>query len=182
MSERTDLGSRLRDIYSSHAGLAWRTLRRLGVPESALEDALQDVFLVVHRRLNEFEGRATITTWIYGIVLRVAKDHRRSEARHLARQDRLAQLLTQDLDDTRDPAYMVERREANELMHALLAKLIHEHREVLVLVELEELPLRQACESLNVNLRTGQRRLRAARQQFDALLAAHLNDVGRSTP
>jgi RNA polymerase sigma-70 factor, ECF subfamily len=178
----TDLVAGLRELYESHAGLAWRTLRRLGVPEAALEDALQDVFLVLHRRINEFEGRASITTFIYGIVLRVAKDHRRSIARHVARMDRLAQLLTLELDDSGDPAYAAERREANELMHALLAKLRDELREVLVLVELEDLPLREACQSLGVTLRTGQRRLRAARKDFDALLACHLNDPGRSTP
>lgn len=63
----------LREIYASHAAAAWRSLRRLGVHESELEDALQDVFLIVHRRLADFEGRAALRTWIYGIVLRVAK-------------------------------------------------------------------------------------------------------------
>ena len=178
----TGLAGGLRELYARHAGLAWRALRRLGVPEAALEDALQDVFLVLHRRMNEFEARASITTWIYGIVLRVAKDHRRTEARHGARLTRLAQLLTTELDDTVDPAYAVERREANELMHVLLAKLPDDLREVLVLVELEDLPLREACQSLGVNLRTGQRRLRAARKDFDALLACHLSDAGRSAP
>lgn len=181
-AESGRLGDGLREIYQAHAGLVWRALRRLGVSEAALEDALQDVFLVVYRRGNEFEGRASLTTWIYGIVLRVAKDYRRSEARHSARIDRLAQLLTRDVDGTADPAYAVERHEANQLMHLLLAKLPDELREVLVLVELEDLPLREACESLAINVRTGQRRLRAARESFDALLAAHLSSAGRPTP
>ena len=172
----------LSEIYQNHAGLVWRALRRLGVAEAALEDALQDVFLVLYRRGNDFEGRASLTTWIYGIVLRVAKDYRRSEARHSARIDRLAQLLVRDVDSTADPAYVAERHQANQLMHVLLAKLPDEQREVLVLVELEELPLREACESLAINVRTGQRRLRAARESFDALLAAHLCNVGRPTP
>src|SRR6186713_2887600 len=65
------------EVYESCAKLVWRNLRRLGVPEAALEDAAQDVFLVVHRRLSEFEGRSTLRTWIFGIVLRVAARHRR---------------------------------------------------------------------------------------------------------
>jgi RNA polymerase sigma-70 factor (ECF subfamily) len=178
----TGLAGGLRELYASHAPLAWRALRRLGVSEVALEDALQDVFLVLHRRMNEFEARASITTWIYGIVLRVAKDYRRAEARHSARLTRLAQQLATELDSVVDPAYAVEHREANQLMHVLLAKLADDLREVLVLVELEDLPLREACQSLGVNQRTGQRRLRAARKEFDALLACHLNDAGRSTP
>jgi RNA polymerase sigma-70 factor, ECF subfamily len=172
----------LREIYQTHAALAWRTLRRLGVHEAALEDALQDVFLVVHRRLPEFEGRATIKTWIYAIVLRVAKDHRRARSRHLARMDRLALLLTSDVDRANDPAYAAERHEANQLMHALLARLPEDLREVLVLVELEDLTIRQATESLGVNLRTGQRRLLAARKALDTLLANYLDETARSTP
>jgi RNA polymerase sigma-70 factor, ECF subfamily len=171
----------LHEIYQTHAALAWRTLRRLGVHEAALEDALQDVFLVVHRRLSEFEGRAAVKTWIYSIVLRVAKDHRRARTRHLARMDRLFHLLNSDVDATNDPAYAAERHEANQLMHVLLAKLPEDLREVLVLVELEDLTIRQASESLGINLRTGQRRLRAAREALDASLANYLQETGRST-
>ena len=50
------------DVYLAHAGFVWRSLRRLGVPQSSLDDATQDVFVVVHRRLNEFAGRAQLTT------------------------------------------------------------------------------------------------------------------------
>ena len=172
----------LREIYAVHARAAWRSLRRLGVHESELEDALQDVFLIVHRRLGDFEGRAALRTWIYGIVLRVAKDHRRAEARHVARVDGLARRLVSELDNHGDPALATERHQACQLMHALLAQLPDELREVLVLVELEELTVRETAALLGIRVRTCQRRLRAAGQAFDASLAAYLNCPGRLTP
>src|SRR4051794_13567852 len=66
-----------KEVYDAHFAFVWRSLRRLRVPEASLKDAMQDVFLVVHRRLGEFEGRAKVTTWLFGICLRVAKDYRR---------------------------------------------------------------------------------------------------------
>ena len=69
-------------IYAEHVAMVWRALRRLGVPETSIEDAVQDVFLVAHRRAGEFEGRSSVKTWLYGIALRVAKDHRRAAMCH----------------------------------------------------------------------------------------------------
>ena len=64
-------------IFREHAPYVWRVLRRMGVREADVEDVTQEVFVVVHRRLPEFEGRSAMRTWIYGICLRVASDHRR---------------------------------------------------------------------------------------------------------
>ena len=69
------------EVYAAHFGFVWRVLRTFGVPAASLEDAAQDVFVVVHRRLPEFEGRAAITTWLFAIVLGVARNHRRSQRR-----------------------------------------------------------------------------------------------------
>jgi RNA polymerase sigma-70 factor (ECF subfamily) len=172
------------EAYAEHAPRVWRSLRRLGVPDSLLEDALQDVFLVLHRRWAEFEGRAALTTWIYGIVLRVAKDHRRCEQRRMLRVDRLSQLLASetDADTTACPVEAAERREANELMHAALAELPDELRHVLVLVELEGLAVREASEALGVRLRTCHRRLNAAREAFNLAVSRRLEPARRSTP
>ena len=59
----------------------FRVLRRLGVTEASAEDALQDVFFVAWRRRSDFEGRAALRTWLYGIALRVARDYRRQRDR-----------------------------------------------------------------------------------------------------
>src|SRR5688572_12046626 len=76
-------------VYRETSALVFRALRRL-VPESCIDDAVQDVFLVVARRLEDFEGRSKTSTWVYGIVLRVAADHRRSYKRRKRREQALA--------------------------------------------------------------------------------------------
>src|SRR3954465_5437111 len=50
-------------IYEQEFEFVWRNLRRLAVPEASLRDVAQDVFLVIHRRLPEFEGRAPLRSW-----------------------------------------------------------------------------------------------------------------------
>jgi RNA polymerase sigma-70 factor (ECF subfamily) len=170
-----------REVYAAHFGLVYRGLRRLGVPPALVEDAVQDVFLVVHRRWADFEGRSSVGTWVYGIVVRVAKDYRRAEARHAARVERCAQLVALEPDAESSPADAAERREANRILHAVLAELTEEHREVLVLAELEQLAVRQVATVLGIRERTCQRRLRAARSAFEAAVAAYLRPAGRST-
>ncbi len=149
-------------IYREHAPLVWRSLRRLGVADAQLEDAVQDVFLVVHRRLGEFEGRSAFKTWLYGIAVRVAKDYRRTELRRVRRMDRVAAMLTSDSDLMANPYDSTERREASQLLHCILSSLPEHLRDVLVLVELEDLSIRDASVALDIRLRTCQRRLQAA--------------------
>ena len=174
------LGERIDAVYREHFPAVWRGLRRLGVPERSLEDAAQDVFLIVHRRANDFEGRSSLRTWIYGIAVRVAKDYRRAEARHSQRVEHLAAELLHEPASASTPADEAERREANRLLHAALGALKEELRDVLVLVELEQLPVRDAAAALGLRVRTCQRRLRAAHQAFEGALAAHALSTRRS--
>ena len=80
----------LETVYDEHASFVWRTLRLLGVPPAGLEDAVQEVFLVVHRRLAGFEGRSSIRTWLYAIARRVAGN---VQAKNLTRAQRVSQTL-----------------------------------------------------------------------------------------
>ncbi len=183
LSAAPGLDSRLQELYANYAPLVWRTLRRMGVADHLLEDGVQDVFMVVHRQLDTFQARSTIKTWIVGIAIRVAKDHRRAEVRRVQRMEHLdlaGWLTSSDIGDS--PADAIERREANELMHALLAELPDEFREVLVLVELEELTIREASEAIGIRVRTGQRRLRAATNALSKAVAQYLQQDRRSCP
>src|SRR5262245_35620338 len=91
-------------VYDEHAETVSRGLRRLGVPDASVDDALQDVFVVVHRRLGEFEGRSTLRTWLFGIALGVARNYRRS-ARRRAPEGAHAAPVDDDLPapDSRGP-------------------------------------------------------------------------------
>ena len=163
----------LPEIYAQHADFVFRNLRRLGVIESAIDDAVQDVFLVVHRRLGDFEARAQVTTWLFGIVLRVAQSYRRSAMRRRARlSDTPASECEQvPVSTAESPIELLERREASTLLHRLLDELDDDKRAMLVCIELEQMTVPEAAESLGLNLNTAYGRLRAARAAFNEAVA-----------
>jgi RNA polymerase sigma-70 factor (ECF subfamily) len=156
----------LEEIYDEHAERVWRTLRALGVDASRIDDAVQDVFLVVHRRLGEFEGRSSITTWLYGIARRVAAQHRRRGA-----GDRHVELDERAPATGESPREAAERQEAARLVLAILDELDDDKREVFALCELEQLTAPAVAELLGIPLNTVYSRLRLARQRFEAALA-----------
>lgn len=158
-------------VYEAHFDFVWRSARRLGVSEAAVDDVVQDVFIVVHRRLGEFEGRSSLKTWVFGILLRVVSDHRRT----LRRKGGLAPLPDEDVlhGGSEGPAEALEKQQAARLVHALLEELDDDKRTVFVLAELEELPAPEIAEMLAVPVNTVYSRLRAARDAFEKALARH---------
>jgi RNA polymerase sigma-70 factor, ECF subfamily len=169
------------EVYESCAKLVWRNLRRLGVPESALEDAAQDVFLVVHRRLPEFEGRSSLRTWIFGIVLRVAARHRRKARGVAVRETPIPNELGQALSAPahEGPFERTLHRQATALLHRVLEQLDDERRALLIMVDLEQTSVAEAAEALEINLNTAYSRLRAARRAFEAELSSLLGRAAK---
>lgn len=156
-------------VYDAHFDYVWRTLRGLGVAEAQIDDAVQDTFVVVHRRLGEFDGRAKVETWLYAIARRVAQGYRRSSRR---REGRAAELDDQLPDlDAIDPSAEAERAEATRLLLDLVAELDDDKREIFVLVELEQRSVPEAAELLGLKLNTAYSRLRLARQRFEDAIA-----------
>jgi RNA polymerase sigma-70 factor (ECF subfamily) len=154
--------------------MVWRSLRRLGVPASSLDDAVQDVFLVVHRRWNDFRNQSSRRTWIYGIAIRVASEHsrraRREQQRSSATDPDLVNSEALEPDALTDQS--LRQREAGRLLHQLLDALAEGDRQILVLVDLEERSVVEAAEAMGVNLNTAYSRLRRARQNFEKALKA----------
>jgi RNA polymerase sigma-70 factor (ECF subfamily) len=163
------------EVYATHVGFVWRVLRTFGVPEAQIEDAVQDVFVVVHRRLTEWQGRAAITTWLFAIARRVAGTHRRSAAR---RTNRPAEALRDELPDDRpggsDPFAELSRAQAAATVLAILEQLDDDKRTVFALVELEQLPVPEVARMLDLKLNTAYSRLRLARQAFEAAVKARM--------
>lgn len=147
----------LSEVYREHAPFVWRSLRRLGVSEDALEDTLQDVFLVAARRLEAFEGRSSMKTWLFGIAMRVQRSHRRSRARH----DRKLGALEREAGAAGADAYA--RRDAQRVLTRMLQQLDEDKRAVFVLVELEGETVIDVARALGANSNTIYTRLRAAR-------------------
>jgi RNA polymerase sigma-70 factor (ECF subfamily) len=151
-------------IYEAHFEFVWRTVRRLGVPEAYLDDAVQDVFVVVHRRLGDFAGRSSVKTWLFAIARRTAKDHRRRAQR------KPGDALPPELPDAAaGPEEAASRREAARRLQAVLDAMDEEKREVFVLAELEQLAAPAIAEALELPVNTVYSRLRAARAQFNEL-------------
>ena len=155
------------DVYRDHFAFVWRSAKRLGVREASLDDVVQEVFVIVHRRLAEFEARSSLKTWLFGITLRVARDHRRSVARKNREGDG-GQIDPDTLRSTTPgPSENIERSEAVRLLHALLDEMDDERREIFVMAELEQMTMPDIASTLGLNVNTAYARLRAARQAFE---------------
>jgi len=159
------------DVYDVWFDFVWRSARRLGVDSLALDDVVQEVFLVVHRKLGDFEGRSSVKTWLFAITVRVASQHRRS-----VKRQHLHVALDETLVDTLglSPADEAERHEANRVLHEILDTLSDDKRQVLVLAEFEEMSAPEIADALGVNVNTVYARLRSARVEFDKAMARHL--------
>jgi RNA polymerase sigma-70 factor (ECF subfamily) len=159
ISEAVPAAPTFDEVYAQHVGFVWRVLRSLGVPPAQLEDAAQDVFVVVHRRLRDFEGRSAITTWLFAITRKVAAKHRKRAP---------LRAPAPELMSTADPFRDVARAEAAAQVAAILDQMDDDKRIVFALVELEHQSLAEVARMLDLNPNTASSRLRLARAEFAA--------------
>jgi RNA polymerase sigma-70 factor (ECF subfamily) len=159
------------DLYRDHFSFVWRSAKRLGVSDASLDDVVQEVFVVVHRKLGDFEGRSSLRTWLFGIALRVTREYRRSAAR----KPTGAGTIDPDSLGTSAacPGESIEKAQAVRLLHAILDELDEERREVFVMSELEQIGMADIALTLGINVNTAYARLRAARKSFEDALARH---------
>jgi RNA polymerase sigma-70 factor (ECF subfamily) len=161
-----DRGQSFEQIFGEHSPYVCRVLRHLGVASRDLEDVAQEVFLVLHRRLVDFEGRGTLRSFIYGICLRVASDHRRRAS------------VRREIPSDAPPSPSVpppqlaatESREARARLASLLAQLDEAKLHVFVLYELEELSMREVAHAVGCTVPTAYARLAAARRKLRAII------------
>jgi len=158
------------EVYAEHARFVWRVLRGMGVRESGIDDAVQDVFIVVHRRLHEFDGQHALSTWLFAIAYRVACDHRRKHKR-LSTHDALEDDAPEHVaGDTPSPADNAEQAQRLRALHEALDSLDDEKRALIVLAELEEQTVPQIAALTGISVNTVYTRLRRARLELQALL------------
>jgi RNA polymerase sigma-70 factor (ECF subfamily) len=154
-------------VYAENFEFVWRCLRALGVATSALDDAAQEVFLVVHRRMSEFRGDSALRTWLYAIVRNVASNQRRGQRRH----DGVALLDAEHPSVTAGPQEELEDREAAAFVQSFVATISEKKRDVFVLALLEGMSIPEVAETLSVPLNTTYTRLRDVRLEFQRALA-----------
>jgi RNA polymerase sigma-70 factor (ECF subfamily) len=160
-----------RAVYDAHFAVAWRWLRRLGVRSPDLMDQTQKVFLVVHSRLGDFEGRSSLSTWVFGICRRVASDYRRSAPIRCEVVTDPAELDAVS-SSPREP-HAASKTEFERIAEQILEKLPEPQRIVFVLFELEEMSGEDIATLLAVPVGTVRSRLRLARESFRREVKRH---------
>ena len=159
-------------IYDRHADFAWRTLRRLGVCEAEAGDALQDVFVIVHAKLAQFEGRSSLTTWLFTICRTVARERRQGAQRDRSLLDDAS--VEDEIDLRADVARAAEHNERLAQLEAILATLEVEQRNVFILFEIETLTGEEISLALSIPLGTVYSRLQLAKKAFRQALTRDL--------
>jgi RNA polymerase sigma-70 factor (ECF subfamily) len=153
-------------VYRAHAAFVRRSVRHLDVPDASADDVLHDVFLIVHRRLGDFDGRTSMRAWLFGIARRVAMHHRRGRARR-SRRERAAPIPVA----APCPEDVAAQRQAAQWVEGFLAELDPTQRAVFVLCEIEGLAAPEVAAATGTKLNTVYSRLRLARRRFERAVA-----------
>lgn len=153
------------EVYAHHAEHAWKSLYRLGVRTADLPDLLQEVFVVVHRRRREWDGRS-MRAWLWGICVGLARNYHR---RAFRRTERLVGEVPH-AEGEGDPESALAMRRDRERGERLLATLDPEKRAIFVMFEVEGMSGRQIADQLGIPLGTVHSRLYAARRELERAL------------
>jgi RNA polymerase sigma-70 factor (ECF subfamily) len=157
-------------IYRAHGRFMWASLHRVGVREADLPDALQEALVVVHRRLHTYDREAKLTSWLFGICLRVGAAQRR-RAHHRREELRADARMEHEASDRPTPEDEALTNDARRRLNMVLDGMDGEKRAVLVMFEIEGLSCAQIAEMLDVPVGTIHSRLFAARKAFEQSLA-----------
>ena len=147
----------------------WRATLALGVPAADAEDLCQEVMVVVHRRLRDFDGQS-LRAWLYGICLRVTSDYRRSAR---VRRERTTDTVPERVLEPTQPDE-VDARRAEDRLRRALDELDDDKRAAFVLFEVEQLTLREVSEAVGAPLQTVYSRLQAARAHVKSAFSAEI--------
>jgi RNA polymerase sigma-70 factor (ECF subfamily) len=160
-----------REVFQAHARFVWRSLLGLGVPENDVPDASQQVFLVLQGKLDQIDEGCAVSTFVYGICLRVASDFRR---RAHVRREQLCAVPPERPTAAPSQESLVSSREALDRLRTALDAIDPAQREVFVLYEIEELGMAEVARAVGCPLQTAYSRLHAARKSVTAALGEHL--------
>jgi RNA polymerase sigma-70 factor, ECF subfamily len=165
---------RIEGLVHLHFDAIWRSLRRLGVPDGALDDAAQQVFLVAARRLDTIDP-AGEKAYLLGIAVRVASDARRTTARRREVSDERAH---EHVDPRPSPEELVDRKRARQLLDRILETMPMDLRAAFTMFEIEGMSAPEVASALGIPLGTASSRLRRAREQFRELLHLQVRPDG----
>jgi RNA polymerase sigma-70 factor (ECF subfamily) len=160
-----DAGIDVAELYREHFDYVWRILARFGVSIADLEDAAHEVFIVAHRRREEFDYRASPKSWLFGIARRVAARDLRTRTRRSRRHDAYRQVCA-----IVPPADQAEINDARILLERFLETLDPISLEIFVLAEFEKMTRPEIGDALDMKVNTVSSRLRRSRLAFKAMM------------
>ncbi len=172
-AEGADQASDCFPVYRRELNYLIGSLRRLGVPDSDVEDVLHEVFLVMLRRWDQYDQARPLRPWLFGIAFRVASGYRRRNSREVPSDSYEA------VDLGVGPYDAVASMQDRRLLLKALLQIPIERRAVLIMREVDEVTMRDIAEQLSIPLFTAYSRLRKARRELDAALSA-LRKGGKS--
>jgi RNA polymerase sigma-70 factor (ECF subfamily) len=158
-------------VYDGQFDFVWTSVQRLGVHASAIDDVVQDVFIVIHSKLHTLEHPEALRSWVYSVVRRTVSTYHRSR--------RTRAIVSTSSDGLEmeshqpSPFDIAQTNSEMSFVAKLLAELDEPRRELLALVDLHEMTVPEAAAALDVPLNTAYSRLRKARIAFEAALARH---------
>lgn len=157
-----DFGS----IFEEQLTYVWGSLRRLGVRHADLEDQAHEVFLRVHARLKDYDTARPIRPWLFAFVFRVASDYRRLA---LHRVEVLG-ASPEAVDPERPADLRIQAAEDRALLLAALDAVEIDRRAVLILHDIDEVPVPAIAEALGIPVGTAYSRLRLGREELATAL------------
>lgn len=158
-------------VYHDYFEFVWAGARRLGVSTAALDDVVQEIFMVIHAKLHTVRQPQSLRSWIYGVVRRTVSDHHRAQRTRDASTGAYALVTELQNYAPRTPSDIKERNDQAALLYSVLDEIDWPKREVFMLVELEQMTVPEVVEALEIPLNTAYSRLRAARIEFEEILA-----------
>ncbi len=146
-------------IFAENVDYVWRVLGHLGVPARDRDDLVQEVFLVVHRKLSDYEPRASVRSWLWAIAWRVMM----ASARKARRAPIAVGFEPQPVSEEPTPERTAADRQALRRLDEAVAALSPAQRAIFLMHEVEGMPMRAIVEGMGCPLQTGYSRLRLAR-------------------
>jgi len=137
-----------------------RSFRRLGVHRADVEDLAHEVFLVLNGRWNEYDPSRPLRPYLFGIAFRIASSHHRRTKRELPH-------AVMDCEDQAPrPDQVLQAKQARALVLGALERVPLPRRAVLIMHDIDEVPMRVIGSVLSIRLFTAYSRLRKARKEF----------------
>jgi RNA polymerase sigma-70 factor (ECF subfamily) len=139
----------------------------MGVPEAELEDAVQEVFMVVHRRLSDFTPGTSERSWLYAMCIRIGRAHRRKAAKHRER----VSALPPPPQATAPSKAQSEQLHKRQVALRLLDALDEDKRAVFLLYHVEQMSMPEVARALGCPLQTAYSRLKAAQKKLTQIVS-----------